>query len=142
VKGDWFLRGVFASILGGAVITVIWLIDTAARVMVQTTFPDVHDFSAVLFLLSVGALATVYSSLARLHRKVDRLLMNEQDLETKIAKLQSDVTAYVSTQQTTITDLRSQVAALTAGQPVTQEQLDKLGAAIDTVDAAVAPIAQ
>lgn len=62
-----------------------------------------------------------------------RLHMTEQELSDKIDKLGNDLAAALQA-------LKDQIATLTAGQPVSQEQLDALGAKVDALDATVAPI--
>jgi seryl-tRNA synthetase len=83
----------------------------------------------------------VIDLLIALNGKMDTLLMDEQTFETKLNKLATDVTTAVTNQQTATAELKAEIAALQAGEPVSQVQLDALGAKLDAIDAAIAPLA-
>ncbi len=83
---------------------------------------------------------SIAHQLARIEGKVDRLLMDENTLKQKLDKLATDVAGAVSSQQAATADLKAQIAALQAGEPVSQDQLDALGAKVDAIDAAIAPL--
>lgn len=89
-----------------------------------------------------AALVVILESLDALHRKVERLLMNEQDLQVALDGIKAGVTTVVdrlTAQAKTISDLTAQVAA---GTPVSQDQLDALTTEAQGIVAALAPHAQ
>lgn len=53
--------------------------------------------------------------------------MNADEIKALLDKLQTDIAARLQS-------LKDQIAALTAGQPITQAQLDALGAEIQGID--------
>lgn len=77
-------------------------------------------------------------SLDSLHRKVDLIMTTEADLQA----LAEGIATSVAAAATEFTTLEGQIAALTAGQPVSQEQLDAINASFtsskDALSAAVA----
>lgn len=81
------------------------------------------------------ALARIESSLRDLHDKVDTMARTEQELSDDLDKIQAGVTAA----QDQIATLKAQIAALPAGEPVTQDQLDALVGKADAIAAALAP---
>lgn len=54
-------------------------------------------------------------------------LMNAADVLALLDKLKTDVSAKLA-------DLKAQIAALVAGEPVTQPQLDAIGAGLQAID--------
>lgn len=77
------------------------------------------------------------------YRKVRKVMVSEQQLQTSLDAIKAGVTTVVaslSAQAQTIKDLQAQIAA---GTPVTQDQLDALGSEAqgiaDALAAAIAP---
>jgi peptidoglycan hydrolase CwlO-like protein len=85
-------------------------------------------------------LTEVHESLHHLHRKVDRLMSVESDLQTDLDTIKAGVasllTAATANAQT-IADLKAQLAA---GTPVSQAQLDALEAEAKGIVATLTPL--
>lgn len=77
----------------------------------------------------------IFSQLLALDTKVNTIMKTEQNLSDDLDAIQAGVTAALAAQA----DLKAQIAALVAGEPVNQAQLDALVEKADAIAASLTP---
>lgn len=82
-------------------------------------------------------LASIECLLVSIVKKVDDMARTEQELSDDLDKIAAGVASAVSE----ISDLETQLAAIVAGEPVSQDQLDSLTAKADGIVTALSALA-